>query len=70
VGDERSASRAAAPQEEERRTGSDDPEAQAEALLAESDERTKDAEKRRKMREKFELRDSDEATPPPDLPAT
>jgi hypothetical protein len=70
VGDERSASRAAAPQEEERRTGSDDPEAQAEALLAESDERTKDAEKPRKMREKFELRDSDEATPPPDQPAT
>lgn len=64
--EERVASRAAAPQEEERRMGSDDPEAQAETLLAESDERTKDAQQRSRKREKFELRSSEEATPPPD----
>jgi hypothetical protein len=63
---DRVASRAAAPQEEERRMGSDDPEAQAETLLDESDQRTKDAEHRRKAREKFELRNSEEATPPPE----
>jgi hypothetical protein len=66
----RVASRAAAPQEEERRTGSNDPEAQAEALLDESDERTRDAEQPMKKREKFELRDSDEATPPLDQAST
>ncbi|CAN5764539.1 hypothetical protein BH24ACT3_BH24ACT3_01590 [soil metagenome] len=38
--DERVASRAASPSPEEERTGSDDPDAQAEALLDESDERT------------------------------
>lgn len=68
VSEDRVASRAAAPAEEERRTGSDNPEAQAEALLDESDERTRDAEQPRAKREKFELRDSDEATPPPEEP--
>lgn len=64
--DERVASRAAAPQEEEIRAGSDDPEAQAEALLDESDQRTKDAEHPHAKRQKWERRDSDEATPPPE----
>lgn len=66
MSEDRVASRAAAPAEEERRMGSDDPKAQAEALLDESDERTRDAEQRRAKREKFELRKSEEATPPPE----
>lgn len=48
------------PLPEEKVAGSDDPEAQSEAILEESEERTLHPEK-------AEARTSDEATPPPDL---
>jgi cell division septum initiation protein DivIVA len=48
---------------EEEQAGSDDPDAQAEQILAESDERSR-------RPEKDEHRTSNEATPPPDAPVS
>ncbi|MCD9622864.1 hypothetical protein [Rhabdothermincola salaria] len=49
---------------EEERAGSDDPEAQAAAILAEGDERTEDRDAAPGTR--VEHRTSEETTPPPD----
>jgi hypothetical protein len=49
---------------EEERAGSDDPKAQAAAILAEGDERTEDREAAPGSR--VEHRTSEESTPPPD----
>jgi hypothetical protein len=62
--DDRAAQRADELLPEERRAGSDDPEAQAEAILEDSDERTDDREAAPGTY--LESRDSDEATPPLD----
>jgi hypothetical protein len=62
--DDRVARRADELLPEERQAGSDDPEAQAAAIIAESDERVLDREAAPGTH--LEERDSDEATPPPD----
>lgn len=51
---------------EEATAGSDDPRAQAEAILDESDERTERAVERRDDREPFETRPSEETVEPRD----
>lgn len=60
--DERVASRAAQPTGEEQEAGSDDPEAQARAILADSEERM--IEQAENPEDSGERRTSDEATSP------
>jgi hypothetical protein len=64
MADDRVARRASELTDSEERAGSDDPEAQAEAILAESDERQADRDAAPSTH--LEERTSDEATPPPD----
>jgi hypothetical protein len=64
MADDRVARRAAGLTDPEQDAGSDDPEAQAEAILAESDERSRDRNAAPSTH--LEKRTSDEATPPPD----
>jgi len=62
--DDRVARRAGELTDSERRAGSDDPEAQAEQILAESDQRQQD--RNAAPTSYVEHRTSDEATAPPD----